>query len=214
MTQRAEQMRLETEAAAAKAAARADEILRFRNNLVEFRLTGVGFAIEAIAKLGGKEAVEAQQIAMKAARARARTVLRKDLAASTGTSVSTWKSRTEAFARVKKDGTANGKLWVGVKYPPGAKEHPNIAAQLLAANPSAFWAKMQSGHRGIFRRRGRKRLPIDELFLELPAALERLARAAARVAMRTVYLKILKQEYQQRISAAARGQSNIEQKAA
>ncbi len=60
----------------------------------------------------------------------------------------------------------------------GRKEYVTggVSVQLNAQGPrtlirSAFVATMKSGHKGIFRRRGDKRLPIDEAFGPTVAAL-------------------------------------------
>lgn len=55
----------------------------------------------------------------------------------------------------------------------GSGVHYNIPGVVSLTRRSAFLATMPSGHRGVFQRRTRKRLPIDEQYVRLYTFLDR-----------------------------------------
>jgi len=177
-------------------------------------LIGGAAVIEALVSVN-KDAERAQASAIRSAAVRARSLVIKDLAAQTGVKQKAWRKRVGQFASRRIRGLATRKLWVGLKHPPGASSGKAVEAKIRASNPDVFEATMQSGHRGLFRRRyrtipygpgarehprERRALPIDEATLDISGVGEKSLLKRAREVMLGRYVEVLKKEFLRRTS--------------
>jgi hypothetical protein len=60
----------------------------------------------------------------------------------------------------------------------------------LGASPP-FWARMRNGHTSVFVRRGRERLKIDELYIPIAMAAQRIGQAETEKQFRTTFPRAL-----------------------
>ncbi len=155
-------------------------------------------------QVGEKVLQRSRASATNKAMQKGRTAIRKDLSAETGVPSRAWGNRFKLKRANFRKPTAT--LFIGTMpfntHKLGVRELKRGGLSVPASGgrkkePSAFIAKMPSGHVGAFKRKRKSRLPIVELKIHVHKAARRAAHTHLKT-IRTEFDRIVQREFAHR----------------